>query len=110
MNLHNVTATQSNGKKIASVMFAGDHFSLIERVNTMETQHQNAIIEGFTYTPGGGWVKSAGTVPTLELKFEDVELWNYGRNWIVMEGKQQYHRNNEKQARQVLCEMLGDHA
>lgn len=106
MNLHNVTATKSNGKRIASVMFAGDHFDLITRISEMKEHHAQATVEGFTYVTGGGWSKMTAPVPTLELKFEDVELWNCGRNWVVKDGRNEFPRNSEHHARRVLCEML----
>lgn len=106
MNLHNITAVQNCGKKIASVMFAGDHTDLVARIVEMKGQYDEATVEGFTYVTGGGWSKMTAPVPTLELKFEDIELWNCGRNWVVKDGRSEFLRNSEHQARRVLCEML----
>jgi hypothetical protein len=106
MQLQNVTVKQTNGKNISNIMFVGDYFDLTEKVKTMQMQHAKHTVEGFTYAAGGGWTKMAPSKTTCEFKFGDVELWNEGRNWVVTEGRKRYIRPNERQARQVLCEIL----
>jgi hypothetical protein len=65
MNLCNITVTTPCGKKISSIMFAGDFTDLVEKTRKVESQYPDKITEGFIRVLGGGWQKILTKPATL---------------------------------------------